>query len=435
MAANPVGKVLRLGVIQGGKVIEDRTLSRRENVSIGNDGKNTVVVPMSNLPPSLTVFELKGQQYSLCFTEGMEGKLSVTGGPDKLSFAALKSQGMARKRGEVYVVPLSEVAKGTLSLGEVTLLFQFVNPPRAAPKMELPKAAKGNPFNTIDRGFTGILLFFLAIEFSGVGVLSRMPLPSDDLTLEQLPDRFVKMVVPEKKKEPPKKVENTKTATKEEKEEKKKIEETPKSTVEHKQAVEKAVASKGILKVLGAQGGLGSGIADVLGEGSAANQVADALAGAGGVATANGDNVGGTKGGGSGKAAGIGDLGTHGGGSVNVAKRDVGVHGRVMDSSPEVESADCDKAALARFIRARLSAINLCYEGQLKRNPNLRGKIVVRFTIGSNGRMSDVEIDENQMGNDEVGSCIVAKIRAWSTPFKPAGECPVSFPFVFQPAS
>jgi len=164
--------------------------------------------------------------------------------------------------------------------------------------------------------------------------------------------------------------------------------------------------------------------------------VASALAGASGVATAQSDNVGGPKGGGAGSAAGIGDLGTQGGGSVDTGpKREASIHGRVMDSAPEVESSDLDKAALARFIKVRLSAIQACYEAQLKRNPQLKGKIVVRFTIGSTGRVTDVEIDENQMGNDEVASCIKAKIRAWTTPFKPDGDATVSYPFVFQPAS
>ena len=128
---------------------------------------------------------------------------------EQLSFAALRSQGLAKPRGDVFVMPLSEAAKGKLSLGEVTLLFQFVNPPKALPKMELPQAARGSLLNTIDRTFTGVLMFFLVLEFAGAGALARLPLPSDDVSLDELPDRFVKMVVPEKKPEPPKPPEDT----------------------------------------------------------------------------------------------------------------------------------------------------------------------------------------------------------------------------------
>jgi outer membrane biosynthesis protein TonB len=449
MAATTAGKVqrhkvLRLGVIQGGKIIEDKTLERRENVSIGNDGENTLVVPMSNLPKSLTVFELKGQQYSLCFTEAMDGKLSVGAGQnDQLSFSALKSQGMAKKRGDLYVMPLPEGAKGKLSLGEVTLLFQFVNPPRLAPKMELPPAARGNPFNTIDRTFTAILLAFLIVEFTGALALSARAVPTDDVALEELPDRFVKMVVPEKPPEPPKpaddpnqKKEEVKEEKKVEKEEKKVVDAAPKNTAQHKEAVAKSVASKGLLKILGSAGGPGTGVADVFGAGADDNNVANALQGAGGVAVS--DTVGsqGPKGSGVGQTAGIGQLGTKGGGAVDTgAKRDVGIRGRVSDATPDVETSDLDKAALGRFIKARISAIQGCYESQLKRNPTLKGRIVVRFTIGTTGRVTEVDIDENQMGNDEVASCIKAKIRAWTTPFKPESDATVSYPFVFAPAS
>lgn len=443
MAATTAGKVLRLGVIQGGKIIEDKTLDKRENVSIGNDGKNTLVVPMSNLPKSLTIFELKGQQYSLCFTETMDGKLSVGAGQnEQLSFQALKSQGMAKKRGDLYVMPLPEGAKGKLSLGEITLLFQFVNPPKLAPKMELPPAARGNPFNTIDRTFTAILMAFLIVEFTGAIALSARAVPTDDVALEELPDRFVKMVVPPKPKEPPKPVEdpNKKVEAKEEKkadkEEKKVAEAKPVDSAAHKAAVQKAVASKGLLKILGSAGGPGSGVSDVFGNGAGATDVASALQGAGGVAVSDTVSGQGPKGGGAGQAAGIGQLGTQGGGAVDTgAKRDVGIRGRVSDATPEVETADLDKAALGRFIKARLSAIQGCYESQLKRNPSLKGRIVVRFTIGTTGRVTEVDIDENQMGNDEVASCIKAKIRAWTTPFKPEADATVSYPFVFSPAS
>jgi TonB family protein len=445
MASERSNKVLRYAVIQGGKVIEDRTLTRNQSVSIGNDAKNTIVVPMGNLPKTHTVFELKGLQYSLCFTEKMEGQLSVAQTNDKVSFSALKTQGVAKKRGDTYEVPLSENSKGSVKLGEITLLFQFVNPPRAAPKMELPAAARGNIFNTIDRTFFSILLAFMVVEFSGAWALSLRAIPDEEVSIDELPDRFVKLIVPEKPKDPPKeeKKDENKDDKKEEEAKKESGEKKPKPAPKpaDPEKLKNAVAQKGLLKFLVNKGGSNSALGavdDVLGKGSAATNVADALAGAGGVAQATSDDVAGKgpKGGGSGQAAGIGDLNTGGGGTADVGtKKEAKISGRVVDSSPEVESGDIDRDGLARFVKARLSAIQGCYEAQLKRNPSLRGKIVVRFTIGENGRISDVEIDENTMGNDEVASCIKAKIRAWSTPFKPGGEVPVSYPFVFTPAS
>ena len=61
----------------------------------------------------------------------------------------------------------------------------------------------------------------------------------------------------------------------------------------------------------------------------------------------------------------------------------------------------------------------------------MKGKIVVRFTIGSTGRVSDVEIDENSLGNEAVVACIKNTIRFWIFPIKD-NECPVAYPFLFQ---
>src|SRR5262249_23324251 len=152
-----------------------------------------------------------------------------------------------------------------------------------------------------------------------------------------------------------------------------------------------------------------------------------------GVGVATADTVGGgPKGGGSGSAASIGDLGTSGGGNVNLgAKGDAKISGRVREAAPEVESSDVDREALARYVRQRLKAITGCYEKELKRNPSLKGKVVIRFNIKASGRADDIEVEENSLGNDAVASCIRAVIRGWIFPFKPGEDVSVTYPFVF----
>ena len=43
-------KVLRIGIIQGGKIIEERIVRRRETVTFGPSEKNTFVLPASDIP-------------------------------------------------------------------------------------------------------------------------------------------------------------------------------------------------------------------------------------------------------------------------------------------------------------------------------------------------------------------------------------------------
>ena len=429
----PGPKTLRVALIQGSKITEDRSLKRRGPITLGTDSRNTFVVPVSNLPPAYTLFEYINNQYTLVFTEQMDGKVKV--GDSDLTFAALKQQGLAKKRGAAYALPLTENMKGRVSVGEVSLLFQFVTPPPEPPKPELPPGVKGGFWQGIDQFFFSILAVSLFIHFSGAGYIACQPQPEErELSLDELPDRFAKVMMPVeiKKPEPVKEVAKVVEKADEKKEEKK---EEPKASVaEKKAALNQKVASKGLLKILGSSGGAGA-LQDVLGDSTGGAAISDALNGAGGVAIAD-SSAGGPKGGGAGAAAGIGDLGTSGAGNVNLGdKGNTVIRGRVADAAPEVESKDVDRDALARYVRSRKAAIQGCYEKELKRNPSLKGKVVVRFTITKMGRASDIGIEEDTMGNEAVGSCIKSIIRGWVFPFKPEDDVPVAYPFVFSPAS
>ncbi|MFQ5650756.1 MAG: TonB family protein [bacterium] len=58
--------------------------------------------------------------------------------------------------------------------------------------------------------------------------------------------------------------------------------------------------------------------------------------------------------------------------------------------------------------------IQYCYERELKRNPNLRGKITVRFTITSGGRVKNVELVSSTINNRSVERCVLNRIRRWN---------------------
>jgi len=443
MASIPSSRILRVGVIQGGKIIEERHLKRREGVTIGQDAKNTIVVPTSQLPATFGVFEHNGAGYSLVFTAAMDGRVRM--GTTDLDFASLRMQGLAQQRGDHWVLPLSDDARGKISLGEITLFFQLMSPPPESAKVVLPPMVKGSFLASMDRFFLAVLGISLLLHFSGATCIVLQPPPVErELTLDELPDRFARVLIPQQI-EPPKPVETAQTGDEENKDadEKKsdageKKADRPAPGPQNRAELEKKVASKGLLKILGSSGGMGGALEDVLGSGTGAGDIEAALAGAGGVGVATADAIGagGPRGGGSGEAASIGELGTSGGGDVKLAsKKDATVSGRVRDAAPEVDSADVDRDALARYVKARIKAIQSCYEKELKRNPTLKGKVVVRFTITPSGRANDVEIEENSVGNEAVASCIRTYIRGWVFPFKPSDDVSVAYPFVFSPAS
>ncbi|MFO0600961.1 MAG: AgmX/PglI C-terminal domain-containing protein [Myxococcaceae bacterium] len=433
-------KLLRIALIQGSKITEDRTLKRRASVSVGQNATNTIVVPVSNLPPSFTLFEVVNDQYSLVFNNTMEGKISING--QDVPLAEAITRGVAKARGDKYVLPLTDASKGRVALGEVSLLFQFVAPPPAPAKAELPLEVKGNLFKQIDQFFAIVLAASLFLHFSGATFIAcQPPVEERELTLDELPDRFVKAMMPVEVKPQPKTevADNSKKDdAKDDKKDvaEKKADKAPTSNADKKAALQAKVAKSGLLKVIGSAGG-GGAFEDVLGGSNGVGDVANALSGASGVGVATSDALaGGPRGGTSGSAAGIGDLGTSGGGNVALAEKgNATVRGGVSMQAPEVESSDVDREKLAAYVRARKGAIQQCYEKELKRNPSLKGKVVVRFSITPSGRTSDIDVEENTLGNEAVASCIKTTIRGWVFPFKPESEVPVAYPFVFAPAS
>jgi len=435
--ASSGAKILRVGVIRDGKIIEERQIRHPAAVTVGQDGTNTFVIPASELPATFPVFEQKAGKYTLLFTDRMNGRVKNNKSGD-LDFAALKSKGLVQRRGNVWALPLDESARGKVSLGEVTLLFQFVSPPPEPARLELPAEVRGTVWRSIDHLFFGILAASLFLHFAGAACIMLSPKPPDpDLALDDLPDRFARVLLPPKPPEPEQSKAPEQTAQVEEKKDVKKDvkkKDLPDDAIARKAVIQQKVAGKGLLKILGSAGGSGA-LSDVLGSGTGSGDVAAALAGARGVSIATADSVGARAGDGAGRTAGIGDVGTAGGGKVALAsKGDAKVTGRVSAAAPEVDSADVDRAALSRYIRDRLGAIRGCYERELKRNPSLKGKVVVRFNITPAGRAGDIRIEENTLGSAEVAGCVQNLMRSWIFPFKPPDEVPVQYPFLFTSA-
>jgi len=75
------------------------------------------------------------------------------------------------------------------------------------------------------------------------------------------------------------------------------------------------------------------------------------------------------------------------------------------------ESRDPDK--VSEVINRHNSSIQYCYQRELKQNPDLRGKIVVRFTITPEGKIKEVKLISSTLNNPSVERCIISRIRRW----------------------
>ena len=72
-----------------------------------------------------------------------------------------------------------------------------------------------------------------------------------------------------------------------------------------------------------------------------------------------------------------------------------------------------------------------CYEGLLERNVNAYGRIVVAFTIADRGDVSQSQIKESSIADEETHTCVLKVVNSLRFPKDPLPTT-VSYPFVFQ---
>src|SRR5262245_42163587 len=159
----PRSRILRIGVLLGGKIVEERLIRERTSVTIGQSMRNTFSIPVEGLPLELTLFSLEDGKYSLRFLDKMDGRLSA--GETVTTLDALKGRG-ATNHGGYWQVPLSENSRGKLSVGDLTILFQFVTEPPRQPKPMLPASVRGTFADRFDPRLSVIMGASIIFHFA-----------------------------------------------------------------------------------------------------------------------------------------------------------------------------------------------------------------------------------------------------------------------------
>jgi len=107
------------------------------------------------------------------------------------------------------------------------------------------------------------------------------------------------------------------------------------------------------------------------------------------------------------------------------------VRGVVKSDAPAVDG-EMDPSLVSKEVRTRIGAVKACYERALKKRPDLSGKVKVRWSITAAGMVSDVEIEEDSVGDSEVTSCMKGLVRRWRFPAPSGGSVVVVYPFIFE---
>lgn len=197
-----------------------------------------------------------------------------------------------------------------------------------------------------------------------------------------------------------------------------------------REQISREVSSKGLLGLLTGSGrnAKGEAITDVLGEaGAAQGDLEKALGELDGLKRSGEAGAGGIITKGKGKAIQKGTRSTEGGtigeliaGKGLATSSDVQRKGNIVveqvsaiadEKGIKSESRDPDQ--VSEVINRHNSSIQYCYQRELKKNPGLKGKLVVRFTVTPGGKVKDVKVISSTLGSPSIERCVISRIKRW----------------------
>ncbi len=138
---------------------------------------------------------------------------------------------------------------------------------------------------------------------------------------------------------------------------------------------------------------------------------------------------------------GLGGLGTKGRGrGASGYGSGGGYFGKKSSSSVGMSTGDpiilgaLDKSVIDRVVKQHLAQIRYCYQKELNKDPQLSGKIVIKFQIAADGTVDSAETNSTTMDNTIVEDCICGRFLRFKFPQPEGGGIViVSYPFVFSP--
>ena len=105
-----------------------------------------------------------------------------------------------------------------------------------------------------------------------------------------------------------------------------------------------------------------------------------------------------------------------------------------VTQGPLTVSGRLPPEVISRIVRQNFGRLRLCYEAGLRNNPNLQGRIAVRFVIGRDGAMSTVSNGGSDLPDAGVIRCAFRALYGLSFPQPDSGIVTVSLPFYFRPS-
>ncbi len=180
-------RILRIGLVRGGRILEERVFKTRAPVTIGPGEDATFI--SADIGHLHRLFESFRGVYFLNLLPAMRGKIAQDEG-----IAALE-----QLVGQTQRVQLSDGTRGRVVLGDTTLIFQFVDPLPPAATPRLPLAVKTGLFDVADWRLTMIVALSFLAHFGLIGAMYSDwsdPVIDDARTVKSLIDLAPRVPAP-----------------------------------------------------------------------------------------------------------------------------------------------------------------------------------------------------------------------------------------------
>jgi TonB family protein len=94
------------------------------------------------------------------------------------------------------------------------------------------------------------------------------------------------------------------------------------------------------------------------------------------------------------------------------------------------------REVIRRSIRRHINEVRFCYEQGLARNPELAGRVSIRFIISPSGAVTSSTVAESTLGDRTAEDCVARAVQRVAFPEPEGGGVViVTYPFVFNPAA
>jgi outer membrane biosynthesis protein TonB len=452
--------VLRVGVLMGGRIIEERILRKHESVSVGQSARSTFIIAHPSLPAHHVLFEVRKGEYVLHAESFMEGRLTTPDGPLNLERERLR-------------IVLDDASRGRITFGDVTLLFQFMVPPPVQPRPQLPSSVRGAWLGQAvalfkaEEGFIGLtwsmsltaclvlVVFFHVHDWPAQARSFDLDDRWFPIVTQPLEDPIEGQAADRKNDDGPgKKASETETdasppapESAPRKGPRKAMSEEEKAArdAKRKALVEEAM-KYGLVGVIGSHGGSQKSgpLEDLLKTSSMASDIDKVMetvtglksAGPGDAwsklehpASSQGDEI-----------AELDAMRDAQAADAELSTKDAvenSPKGRIKQGTLEERPSTgiLDEKAVIATVRKGLPAIRNCYQKALKKNPTLQGKISVEFTIGPSGRVTAVKATDDSLGDASVTACVLGKFKSLKFDKPAGGSVKFVYPLMFKPGS